>query len=40
LFEMLWCVDIPKVLHDVLPFYTDATADQPTWNLNANTVQL
>ena len=40
LFEMLWCVDIPKVLHDVLPFHTDATADQPTWNLNANTVQL
>ena len=38
LFEDLWCVDIPKVLQDVLPFLLDATADQPTWGLNPNTV--
>ena len=38
LFEDLWCVDIPKVLQDVLPFLIDATADQPTWGLNPNTV--
>ena len=40
LFEKLWCVDIPKVLHDVLPFHADATADEPTWNLNPNAVQM
>ena len=40
LFEMLWCVDIPKVLHDVFPFHTDATADEPTWSLNPNAVQM
>ncbi|MGY8699295.1 MAG: hypothetical protein ACKVHC_06295, partial [Candidatus Poseidoniales archaeon] len=40
LFEMLWCVDVPKVLHDVLPFQTDATADEPTWSLNPNAVQI
>ena len=38
LFENLWCVDIPKVLQEVLPFFTDATADEPTWGLNPNTV--
>jgi|TARA_B110000263_G_scaffold111069_1_gene97116 hypothetical protein len=38
LFENLWCVDIPKVLQDVLPFLTDATAYEPTWGLNPNTV--
>ena len=38
LFENLWCVDIPKVLQDVLPFLTDATSDEPTWELNPNTV--
>ena len=38
LFENLWSVDIPKVLQDVLPFFTDATADEPTWGLNPNTV--
>jgi|TARA_B110000881_G_scaffold193313_1_gene186537 hypothetical protein len=38
LFDDLWSVDIPKVLHDVLPFFTDATADEPTWGLNPNTV--
>jgi hypothetical protein len=40
LFENLWCVDIPKVLQDVHPFLTDATADVPTWELNPNTVQI
>ena len=40
LFENLWCVDIPKVLQDVLPFLTDATASEPTWGLNPNTVQI
>jgi hypothetical protein len=40
LFEKLWCVDIPKVLHDVLPFHADATADEPTWDLNPNAVQM
>jgi hypothetical protein len=38
LFENLWCVDIPKVLQEVLPFFTDAAADEPTWGLNPNTV--
>ena len=38
LFENLWCVDIPKVLQDVHPFLIDATADEPTWCLNPNTV--
>jgi len=38
LFDDLWSVDIPKVLQDVLPFFTDATADEPTWGLNPNTV--
>ncbi len=38
LFENLWCVDIPKMLHDVLPFLADATADEPTWGLNPNAV--
>ena len=40
LFEKLWCVDISKVLHDVLPFHADATSDEPTWGLNPNAVQL
>ncbi len=40
LFEKLWCVDIPKVLQDVLPFHADATTDEPMWNLNPNAVQL
>ena len=40
LFEELWGVDISKVLHDVLPFHADATADEPTWSLNPNTVQI
>ena len=38
LFENLWCVDIRKMLHDVLPFLADATADEPTWGLNPNAV--
>ena len=40
LFGDLWSVNIPKVLQDVLPFLTDATADEPTWGLNPNTVQI
>ena len=40
LFEMLWCVNIPKVLHDVHPFHTDATADEPTWSLHPNAVKI
>ena len=40
LFEKLWCVDIPKVLQDVHPFLIDATADEPTWSLNPNAVQM
>ena len=38
LFDNLWGVDIPKVLQEVLPFHTDAAADEPTWGLNPNTV--
>ena len=38
LFEDLWSVDIPKVLQEVLPFFTDATAEEPTWGLNHNTI--
>jgi hypothetical protein len=40
LFEELWSVNITKVLQDVLPFLTDATASEPTWELNPNTVQI
>ena len=40
LFDMLWCVDVPKVLQAVHPFHTDAIADEPTWNLNPNAVQM
>ncbi|MDC0556922.1 DUF309 domain-containing protein [Candidatus Poseidoniaceae archaeon] len=40
LFDGLWGVDISKVLHDVLPFHADAVADEPTWILNPNTVQI
>ena len=38
LFENLWSIDIPKLLHDVLPFLVDATVDEPTWELNPNAV--
>lgn len=38
LFEDLWSVDIPKVLQEVLPFFTDATAEEPTWGLKPNTI--
>lgn len=38
LFEDLWSVDVPKVLQDVLPFFTDATTEEPTWGLNPNTI--
>ena len=38
LFENLWCVDIQKMLHDVLPFYIDATAEKSTLALNPNIV--
>ena len=38
LFDNLWCVDIPKVLQDVLPFFIDATAEETTWELNPNKV--
>ena len=38
LFDNLWCIDIPKVLQEVAPFYIDATADKPTWSLNPNVV--
>ena len=38
LFENLWCVDIRKMLHDVLPFYIDANAEKSTWVLNPNIV--
>ena len=40
LFEMLWGVDVSKVLQDVLPFHADAIADEPTWNLFPNAVQM
>ena len=40
LFDNLWCIDIPKVLQDVVPFYIDATTDKPTWSLNPNVVQI
>ena len=40
LFDELWGVDISKVLHDVLPFHADAAADEPTWSLDPNTVQI
>ena len=40
LFEMLWSVDVSKVLQDVLPFHADAIADEPTWNLFPNSVQM
>ena len=38
LFENLWCVDVPKMLQDVLPFYIDATAEKSTLALNPNIV--
>jgi len=38
LFEDLWSVDVPKVLQDVLPFFADATTEEPTWGLNPNTI--
>ena len=38
LFENLWSVDVPKVLQDVLPFFTDATTEEPTWGFNPNIV--
>ena len=40
LFENLWCIDIPKILQDVVPFYIEATTDKPTWSLNPNVVQI
>ena len=40
LFEELWSVNITKVLQDVLPYLNDATASEPTWGLNPNTVQI
>ena len=40
LFDNLWCIDIPKVIQDVVPFYIDATTDKPTWSLNPNVVQI
>ncbi|RJU81661.1 MAG: DUF309 domain-containing protein [Candidatus Poseidoniales archaeon] len=40
LFEMLWCVDVPKLLQDVHPFHSDAIAEEPKWNLNPNAVQM
>ena len=40
LFEELWCVDIHKVLREVLPFFSDASADEPTWKLEPHNVKL
>ncbi len=40
MFENLWSVDIPKVLREVLPFLTDATAENPTWELDPHEVRL
>ena len=40
LFDNLWCIDIPKMLQDVVPFHIDATTDKPTWSLNPNVVQI
>ena len=40
LFENLWSVDVPKVLREVLPFLTDASADEPTWALDPHDVRL
>jgi len=40
LFGNLWCVDIPKVLQEVLPFFVDATSDEPTWELEPHKILL
>ena len=39
-FNLLWTVDIPKILAEVLPFYTDANSKSPTWKLEPNEIQI
>ncbi len=40
LFDFLWTVDIPKILHEVHPFYSEANLEHPTWNLIPNEIQI
>ncbi len=40
MFENLWSVGIPRVRREVLPLLTEATAENPTWELDPHEVRL
>jgi hypothetical protein len=40
LFDLLWTVNVPQILTEVLPFYNDAKSESPTWNLDPNKIKM